>query len=234
MLSDGVHIESPSGGRIGAYLGKPIAPTAPIVVVAQEIFGITPFIRTTVEWLVGEGYGCVCPDLYWKQAPNTELDANVPSEREYALKLFREFDMEAGVADLVKTVEYARGLPFSNGRVAVVGYCLGGRLAFEAAARSLVDCAVGYYGIGLEERVAQIAAINKPAMFHMGTRDHYITADARAVLDEECGRNRNIELHWYPAGHSFVRSSSPFFDHAAAELANGRTLELLASLKAST
>jgi carboxymethylenebutenolidase len=234
MLSDGVHIESQSGGRIGAYIGRPTAPTAPIVVVAQEIFGITPFIRTTVEWLVGEGYGCVCPDLYWKQAPNTELDANIPSERERALTLFREFDMEAGVADLAETIEYARGLPFSNGRVAVVGYCLGGRLAFEVAARSLADCAVGYYGVGLEERVSLIPAIKVPAMFHMGTKDHYITADARVILNEHFERNRNIDLHWYPAGHSFVRSSSPFFDRAATELANGRTLKLLANLKALT
>jgi carboxymethylenebutenolidase len=231
MLSDGVEITSHSGGRFGAYLRKPTAVSAPIVVIAQEIFGITPFIRETADWLVGAGFGCVCPDLYWSVAPNIELDANTPQERDRALALFRDFDMEAGVDDLECTIEYARALPFSNGRVAVVGYCLGGALAFDVATRSLADCSIGYYGVGLEKKGSQVPAIARPAMFHMGTEDHYVPAEARGVLEEHFRHNENVSLHWYRAGHSFARSSSPNFDEAATTLANARTLELIATLK---
>lgn len=231
MLSSGVNITSRSGGAMGAYLGKPTIASAPIVVIAQEIFGITPFIREVVDWLVDAGFGCVCPDLYWRQAPNLELDANIPSEREQALALFRTFDMEAGIEDLGCAIEYARALPFSNGRVAVVGYCLGGALAFDVAARSLADCAIGYYGVGLEKKISLVPAIARPAMFHMGNQDHYVTAESCSILDEHFGKNKNINLHWYSAGHSFVRSSSPNFDQAATTVANARTLELLATLK---
>ncbi|RKR36173.1 dienelactone hydrolase family protein [Paraburkholderia sp. BL17N1] len=234
MLTNGVKITSSSGEAIGAYLAKPAIASAPIVVIAQEIFGITPFIKGVVDWLVDAGFGCVCPDLYWRQAPNIELDANIPSEREQALTLFRNFDMEAGVDDLKCTIEHARALPFSNGRVAVVGYCLGGALAFDVAALSLADCAVGYYGVGLEKKVSRVPAISRPAMFHMGTQDHYVTAESSSILDEHFGKNKNVSLHWYSAGHSFVRSSSPNFDQTATTLANARTLELLATLKDAT
>ncbi|MGY6119536.1 dienelactone hydrolase family protein [Paraburkholderia strydomiana] len=231
MLSEGVEITSDSGGNFGAYVSEPPATQSPVVVIAQEIFGITPFIRDTANWISGAGFGCVCPDLYWRQAPNIELDANIPSERERALALFGAFDMEAGLADLARAIEYARLLPFSNGRVAVVGYCLGGALAFDAAARSLADCSIGYYGVGLEKKVSRAAAIDKPAIFHMGTEDHYVTPEARRILDEQLTENPNVRLCWYEAGHSFARPSSPNFNRACADLANARTLQLLETLK---
>ncbi|SAK92034.1 carboxymethylenebutenolidase [Caballeronia temeraria] len=231
MLTDGVQIASRAGGRFGAYVGKPTAITAPVIVIAQEIFGITSFIRDTVDWLVGAGFGCLCPDLYWRQAPAIELDANVPEEREQALTLFRDFDMKAGVGDLACTIEYARELPFSNGRVGVLGYCLGGALAYDVAAQSLADCSVGYYGVGLEKKVSSVSAITRPTMLHMGSKDHYVTEEARRILDESFTKNDSLSLHWYPVGHSFARPSSPNFDREATSIANARTLELFGTLK---
>jgi carboxymethylenebutenolidase len=85
--------------------------------------------------------------------------------------------------------------------------------------------------VGLEKEVSLVPAITRPAMFHMGTKDHYVTEEARSILDEHFGKNKGVSLHWYEAGHSFARSSSPNFDQAATAIANVLTLELLETLK---
>src|SRR3546814_12121025 len=87
------------GHTFGALVGSPAKAPAPVIVIAQEIFGVNAFMRETVSWLVDQGYAAVCPDLYARQAPGTALDPQVEAQREPASKPCQAFNMEAGGGD---------------------------------------------------------------------------------------------------------------------------------------
>jgi carboxymethylenebutenolidase len=227
MLTEGVAIRSLDGTCFGALLQLPSAGRGPVVVVAQEIFGVNPFMQEVVQWLASEGFVGLCPDLYWRRGSGITFDPLNETQRQRALEMFHGYNLEEGIADLRATVNFARSQPFCNGTVAVVGYCLGGALAYEIAAEGVSDCCIGYYGVGFEKRLHRAPLITTPAMFHMGKQDHYVSPEAQVLITGAFGKNSSIELHWYDAGHSFARASSPNYSAQATRTANARTLELL-------
>jgi carboxymethylenebutenolidase len=233
MLTQGISITSADGHRFGALAAAPAGGRrGPAVVVAQEIFGINAFMEQIIAWLAGQGYAALAPDLYARQAPGVELDPNDEAQKQRAFDLWQRFDMTQGVADLQAAVRYARIQPYCNGRVAVLGYCLGGALALLMAAGSDADATVGYYGVGLEKRLDLVAKVTCPAMFHMGGSDHFVPPPSRTLITQGFARNPLLQVHWYEeAGHSFARTNSPNFASAATALANARTLEFLSPLK---
>ncbi|MBO9327760.1 dienelactone hydrolase family protein [Achromobacter xylosoxidans] len=232
MLTKGISIRSEDGHRFGALLGHAGNTRAPVIVVAQEIFGVNAFMQDTAAWLARNGYTALCPDLYARQAEDVALDPRDEPQRQQAYALWKAFDTDSGVSDLAAAIDYARRQPYCNGKVGLLGYCLGGALAFLVAARGLADLAVGYYGVGLENRLDLVPRITRPAMCHMGGKDHFVPPDARAAITTGFAANPLLQLYWYEdAGHSFARKNSPGFLAAAAELANGRTLDFFSSLK---
>nr|P27100.1 RecName: Full=Carboxymethylenebutenolidase; AltName: Full=Dienelactone hydrolase; Short=DLH [Pseudomonas sp. P51]AAD13628.1 hydrolase II [Pseudomonas sp.] len=231
MLTEGLSIDAKGGGRFGAHLQLPARGRGPVVMVAQEIFGVNPFMTEVLAWLASEGFVGLCPDLYWRHGPGIEFDPNDEVQRARALGMFRDYKLEDGVADLRATVAYAASQPFCDGGVAVIGYCLGGALAYEVAAEGFAQCCVGYYGVGFEKRLERARLVKTPSMFHMGTNDHFVTAEARQLITNAFEANPAIALHWYDAGHSFARASSPNFSPEATRTANARTLEMLKRMK---
>ena len=85
-----------------------------------------------------KGYLALCPDLFWRQQPDIQLTDKSPAEWDRAFELYKGFDVEAGVRDLLATLAHLRSMPGCSGKVGAVGYCLGGKLAYLMAARS--DC----------------------------------------------------------------------------------------------
>lgn len=232
MLTDGISIRSEDGHTFGALFESAGNASAPVIVVAQEIFGVNVFMQETAAWLVLNGYAALCPDLYARQARGVALDPRDETQKQQAYALWKAFDMEAGVSDLVAAIHYARNQPCCNGKVGLLGYCLGGALAFLVAAQGQADRVVGYYGVGLEKRLDRVAHITRPTMFHMGAKDHFVPPEAQAQITAGFAPNPLLQLYWYEnAGHSFARTSSPGFVAQAAEQANARTLDFFALLK---
>src|SRR3546814_8160683 len=75
MLTEGISIQSYDGHTFGALVGSPAKAPAPVIVIAQEIFGVNAFMRETVSWLVDQGYAAVCPDLYRSEEHTSELQS---------------------------------------------------------------------------------------------------------------------------------------------------------------
>ncbi len=115
------------------YLSVPASGAGPGVVVIQEIFGVNAVMRGVTDWLAGEGYMALCPDLFWRQEPGIQLSDQSPEDWERAFELFGGFDLEAGIKDLDATVEALRGTDGCLGKVGAIGYCMGGGFALEQA-----------------------------------------------------------------------------------------------------
>lgn len=218
------------GGTMRAYRALPASGRGPVVVVLQEIFGVNAAMRGIADDLARQGVVVLVPDLFWRLQPGMELDYD-PDGMTQARAAWGRFDLEQGVADAAAAVEAARAIPEGTGKVAVLGFCLGGQLAVKTAARTPVDAAVSFYGVQLDKSRDEIASISAPIQFHYGDADAHISPDARQVLADAAAARPQVEVFVYPrAGHGFFNAFRPAgHDAEASRQAHARALELLRS-----
>ena len=222
-------IDIPAGkDSFGAYLALPKGGKGPGIVIIQEIFGVNGHIRDVVEQYALDGYVAIAPDIFWRAAPRVELDYT-GADRDRGIELMKKIDMNLVVEDIAATAATLRKLPECTGKVAAVGYCLGGRLAYLAAANGSVDAAVSYYGGGIQTQLDLADKIKQPILFHYGELDQGIPLDAVGQVKERFAGRDNAEFHIYPgADHGFNCSVRASYNQNASALAHGRTLTFLA------
>lgn len=215
-------------GQFNAYCAKPDGAPRGAIVVIQEIFGINPGIRKKCDDLAALGYLAIAPDLFWRIEPGVELDPDVPAEFQRALELMGKFNQDQGVRDLEASVREARAL--SGGKVGIVGYCLGGRLAYMCAARTDVDASVGYYAVGIDGLLGEKNAISRPLMLHIAGADHFVSKEVQAAMHAGLDDHPKVTLWDYPGeDHGFATEIGKRRSEAAAELADKRTVEFFAA-----
>src|SRR4051794_21239980 len=162
-MGERISIKTPDG-EFSAYVARPEAEKAPAVVVIQEIFGVNQVMRDITDGLAGQGYLAICPDLFWRIEPGIDITDQSDAEWKRAFELFNAFDVETGVSDIAATIAHIRKDPGCNGKVGAVGFCLGGLLAFLTATRTDADASVSYYGVGIENRVAEAEKLAQPLL----------------------------------------------------------------------
>src|ERR1700676_1920913 len=128
-MKDHITVEG-HDGAFAAYIARPKTSPAPAVVVLQELFGVNADIRKTCDELAEQGFLAVAPDLFWRQEPGVDLNVTSEADWQHGLRLYGAYDRGAGAKDVNDTVNAARALPECNGRVAVIGYCLGALMVF--------------------------------------------------------------------------------------------------------
>lgn len=211
-----------------AYLAAPEKRPAPAIVVIQEIFGVNAEVRAKCDALAAQGFLAIAPDLFWRLEPGVQLTDKTDAEWKKAMGFFSKFDIDKGIADLRATLHTIRGHAWSTGKVGAVGYCLGGKLAFLLATRSSVDCAVSYYGVGIEDLLSEAGSIRHPLMMHIAGQDEYVPPESRKTIMETLRNNPQVTLHQYPqAKHAFSRLDGQNYDPNAAKDANKRTRSFL-------
>jgi carboxymethylenebutenolidase len=212
-------------GTFSAYVARPQHSPAPAVVVIQEIFGVNQVMRDTTDGLAAQGYLAICPDLFWRIEPGIDITDHSEAEWKRAFELFNAFDVEAGIEDIAATLAHIRKDAGCNGKVGAVGYCLGGQLAFLTATRTDADCSASYYGVGLENRVAEAEKLTHPLLMHIAEEDEFTPKPAQAVILAALKDHPQVEIYTYPGcNHAFAREGGQHYDAASARLANGRTL----------
>ncbi len=213
-----------SDGSFGGYLASPASGRGPGVVVVQEIFGVNHTMREVADGLAARGFFALAPDLFWRLEPGVQLHENVEAEWKHARDLLGRFDRDAAVKDIQAALDHLRALPGATGKAGVVGFCLGGYMAYLAACRTDSSASVGYYGVNIQSRLDEAKSIKAPLMLHIAGHDEYCPPEAQKALRDGLGNNPHVTLHVYPQmSHAFARPGGAHYDHANAELADGRT-----------
>jgi carboxymethylenebutenolidase len=216
--------------RFDVYIARPEGTPKGAIVVIQEIFGVNEGIRRKCDDWAKAGYLALAPDLFWRIEPHIELDADIPEQMQQALGLFPKFDQDKGIRDIEATIKAARSDLGEGGKVGLVGYCLGGRLAFMAACRTDGDAFVGYYGVGIDGLLNEQHAIGKPVLLHIPTEDGFVSTEVQQKMHEGLKDNRHVTLHDYEGlDHGFAAEMGNRRDETAAQLADGRTADFFAA-----
>jgi carboxymethylenebutenolidase len=184
---------------------------------------VTAGIRKKCDDWAALGYLALAPDVFWRFAPGVELDPAEPEQMQEAFGYFQRFDANLGVQDIEAAIRWIREEQ-GIGKVGLVGFCLGGRMAYMAAARTDIDASVGYYGVMIDQMLAEAHAIANPLMLHIPTADHFVGPEAQAAIHAGLDTHEKVVLHDYPGlDHGFAAEMGDRRDEAGARLADDRT-----------
>ena len=209
---------------IPAYVAKPAGTPKGAIIVQQEIFGVDPgIVKKAGEW-AQRGYLAVAPDTFWRQEPGVELDADDPKEFDRAIELMMNHDFEAGIRDIEAVIHWIRREAGVQ-KVGLVGYCMGGKIAYQTAARTDIDASVGYYGVGIDGMLNEKHAISRPLMLHVPTADNFVTPEAQKAMHEGLDDHPRVTLYDYEGlDHGFAAEIGSRHDEEGAALADSRTI----------
>jgi carboxymethylenebutenolidase len=222
-----ISIPTHDGQAFQGYLALPPAGTGPALVLIQEIWGVNAHIRAVADAYALDGYVVLAPDVFWRQEPGVDL-AYDDAGTQRAYQLMQNLDGPNAVKDLQAAAHVLRQRPETQGKVGVVGYCMGGRLAFELAATGAVDTAVCYYGGRIQERLEIAPSVQVPVLFHYAALDAHIPATAVDAVKQAFAGHSHAQFHIYEGvDHGFNCWGRAMYSQRAAALAKGRTLEWL-------
>jgi len=226
-MGDRITIEG-RDGRFSAYIVRPRSLPAPAVVVLHEVFGVNADIRKTCDELAENGFIAIAPDLFWRQEPGVDLSVTSEPDWQHGLRLYGAYDRDAGAKDVRDTVNNVAQLPDCTGKVAVLGYCLGGLMSFLTSVRYAVDAAVVYHGGDTEKYLGEVDGLKAPMLMHLAEEDEFISKAAQAQIKTALAKKPNATVFSYAGqNHAFSRHNGAHYNAQAAALANGRTREFL-------
>jgi carboxymethylenebutenolidase len=226
MCARDVRIQGHAGDQVEAYLASPEGdgPRGGAVVI-HHMPGYDRATKEIVRRIASLGYDALCPNLYWREAPGAASDDAAATARARG-----GVPDERLIGDVDGAAAYLRGLPTSNGKVGVIGYCSGGRQSVLAACNLDLDAAVDCYGafvtgtpakdfpLQVTNLVDQLPKLRAPLLGLFGKQDSYPTPAQVAELDEILTTHRLAhEFHSYDdAGHAFFAVDRPSYRVAAA------------------
>jgi carboxymethylenebutenolidase len=208
---------------------------APAVIIAQEAFGVNTHIQEVCRRFAGEGYVALAPDMYHRTGRMLAFAYDDPRRREPFSALTNEgieSDINAALAHLIDLPEV------DAGRIGIVGFCVGGFMAFLAACRTDVATAVCFYGGGivnrreglqLEPLLSEADRIKVPVLCLFGEKDASIPLnEVEAIRQRLAMQPREHQVHVYPgAEHGFFCDERASYNPQAAADAWQRTVQWL-------
>jgi carboxymethylenebutenolidase len=205
-----------NGDKAYAYVAQPDDDAQhPGVVLIQEWWGIEPHVRSVAQRLAAEGFVVAVPDLY---------HGRVVTEPDEAAKMSMMLtdNVERASREIIGALETLKALPsVEPKKLGLIGFCVGGFLAFTVAARySDLGAVVPFYGGGYDPTAEEVARVNAPVLAIYGSQDHGISPEqieCIQTLYREAGKDLTVKI--YNAGHAFINPDHGMGNEAAAAAA---------------
>jgi carboxymethylenebutenolidase len=214
-----VKITAKDGHEFSAYCAKPQGAPRGGLLVIQEFFGVNGHIRRVCDQYATDGYVTLSPAIFDRVERDVELgydEAGMNKGRELRAKL----DLSKCMLDIQATIDTAA----SAGKVAALGYCWGGSLAYIASARlNGLACAIGYYGAQIAAHVDETPRV--PVMLHYAEKDEYLP---QSDIEKVRTAHPSVVIYQYPGTeHGFNCDDRRFYEPKSAAIARERTLSFL-------
>jgi carboxymethylenebutenolidase len=219
-VGQNVKLKASDGFESGGYRADPAGAPKGAIVVIQEIFGVNHHIRAVCDRLAGEGYIAIAPSIFDRIEPNFQSGYS-PDEVAVARKFVANPDWPAMLLDTQAAIDAVKGA----GPVGIIGFCLGGSIAYAAATKlSGLSAAVGYYGGAVVRFLDDKPKV--PVQLHFGEQDHGIPlTDVETIK----AKRPEVEVFVYPgAQHGFSCDERASYDKASADIAWPRSMAFFA------
>jgi len=209
-----IELIAADGHTFDAYRAEPTGSAKGGVVVIQEIFGVNLHVRDVCERLGDKGYVAIAPALFDRIKPGIELGYT-----EEDLSEGFGYMQEVGNETPMKDIQAAADALKSEAKVAAIGFCWGGQLAWLTSKNVGVDCSVGYYGVAVHETLEP--APNCPVLLHFADNDVFVPPEA---ADKVRKTYPDMPIYNYPANHGFNCDHRDDYNEVCAAQAMERTL----------
>jgi len=212
LTAETVIMKGHDGDKVEAYLARPAdVDSFGGVVVIHHLPGYDSATKEIARKFAARGYAALMPNLYYRDSPGAS-----PDDAAAAARAKGGMPDDQVVGDVAGAAAYLRGLPGSNGKVGVIGYCSGGRQSFLAACSIQLDAAVDCYGgavvhvpAGAPASMKPLIGLSKnlscPLLGLFGADDQFPTPADMTELSrtlDELGKEH--EFHTFSgAGHAF-------------------------------
>jgi carboxymethylenebutenolidase len=221
MTGETISLTAHDGHVLSAYEARPRTSARGALVLAQEIFGVSGHIRRVCDDYAAHGYHVVAPAFFDRIRRGIELGYSGEDA-----KTGRELRSRIGWDQVFADVAAARDRVADAGRIAVLGYCWGGTIAWRSAAQiASIAAAVCYYATLIGPHIRETPRC--PVLMHFGEHDPLATLEQAEQLRAAHGAELEIEV--YPASHGFNCDEIANYHAASAAAALRRTLDFLAA-----
>lgn len=226
-----VDLKAADGGVFQGYLSHPVATDAgalPGLLLVQEVFGVNAHIRAVADDYAAQGFTVLAPDVFWRAEPKVELGYDMDSAMR-GMGMWKQITSEQIVTDLQASIKTLQ--PLCNGKIAAVGYCMGGQMVYRLAASGAIKAGICYYGGGIGKILEHAPQIRVPMLFHYGALDKSIPLTEVEAVRAAFAQHQNVTIHEYrDADHGFNCTQRPAFNADVATLARERSLSFLRSV----
>jgi len=219
-MGETVGTKATDGHELDLYVARPKGEPIAGLVIIQEIFGVNRHIRSVADGYARDGFLVAAPALFDRVEKGVDLTYEGPDAQK-AMELMQKIDVDEALIDVNAALTYVR--EETGKKSGVIGYCLGGLLAWLSAARLHPDAAVGYYAGRIGNYAAETPKV--PVQLHFGKLDTHIPAEQ---VEKVHAAHPEVEIHWYDgAGHGFNCDMRASYNAEASALARKRALAFL-------